>query len=236
MIHTRLRMLAAVCALLALACGCSTPQQNRVLSLNGATQYATVPDAPPLRLASGDFTLAAYIYINEYGPSNHAILSKRGSGNRDGWTFFVAGNFWPQLARRVLFHVSLGDNPFIVSRSTLEAATWYHVALVYQAASETAILYLDGVEDARTPGITAPNASTMVDLHLGRDSSADRYHFNGMIDDVAVFDRALTPEEVVILGKTTLSGNESNLLVYWHFDRADTKDTGPYRFDARLVE
>lgn len=89
------------------------------------------------------------------------------------------------------------DNSFLVSaggRLTLEA--WNHVALTYDGA--TLKIFLNGrlggekrVERDRMAGAARR-------LVFGRrgDNSGDGYHFKGAIDEVAIYDRPLSAEEI----------------------------------------
>jgi hypothetical protein len=217
----------------ALLSGCANG--NRVLSLNGRTDFGHIPDQPSLRLAQGDFSIAGWIHINAHTDSNNSILSKRGQGNSNGWTLYVAGKTWPVLSQKVIFHVSQGDNPFVVSRTSLNAGEWYHVCLVYSAQQKRMVMYIDGKEDAVGDNITQPNAMTSESLYLGRDSVYPRYFFNGMLDDVSIWSRALAPGEVNQLMAMTLSGTEDGLLACWDFDRGDTADKTGHGFDAELI-
>ena len=76
--------------------------------------------------------------------------------------------------------------------------------MVYTAASQTGVFYVDGKPDSRTPGLTPPNPATSVDLHIGRDSFYPRYFLDGMLDDVAIFYKALSPAEVADISEKSL--------------------------------
>ncbi|OPZ29813.1 MAG: hypothetical protein BWZ02_00924 [Lentisphaerae bacterium ADurb.BinA184] len=82
-----------------------------------------------------------------------------------------------------------------------EAAAWHHYALTYDAESDTAVIYLDGVPLAsrgrllaETGGRRSPEA--MINLVVGRDDAMPHRFGNGWLDEIAVYDRALPPERV----------------------------------------
>lgn len=214
----------------ALLAGCGTTGPNRVMKFNGSDEYVRVKDAKALRLADGDFTLTAWIYINKFSnESNSPVMAKRGAESREGWTWYVAGDAWPTLARKLIFHVSQGDNPFAVSNTTFDAGKWYHIAMVYSAAAQAGQFFINGQADSPTPtiGLTPPNPATAVDLHIGRDSFYARYFFDGMVDDVGVFNKALTPVEVRSLATRSLHGREPGLIALWNFDSRSPRDVSP---------
>lgn len=75
------------------------------------------------------------------------------------------------------------------------AGTWVHVVLIKDG--DTKIIYVDGVEALN--GIsTAPFPSDFTELFIGNSSNLGEA-VNGVLDDVAIFSRALTPAEVTSL-------------------------------------
>lgn len=81
---------------------------------------------------------------------------------------------------------------------------WQHIAAVYDGgvlSTSTVHLYLNGVEKTNTKlGGQTSAANTSDSLYaIGFDVSDALGSFNGAIDDVAIFNRALTPTEVLSL-------------------------------------
>jgi hypothetical protein len=94
------------------------------------------------------------------------------------------------------------------SNSNVNDGQWHHVAVTLQDNATISypdvILYVDGIDDT-TPN-TDPEAFNLTadqDVRIGsRPSSNDRF-FMGLIDDVRIYDLALTQEEIAWLaGKT----------------------------------
>ncbi len=77
---------------------------------------------------------------------------------------------------------------------------WSLVAVTYDKATGQEVLYSNGVEIAReNQGAFTPR--TINALHIGARVSSDvlgpgKYAFNGLIDDAAIYDRALTADEI----------------------------------------
>lgn len=220
-----------------LCSGCGTISANRVAEFNGSNQFIQVKDAKDLRLPSGDFTMAAWVNIKQFSKdSNSSVMAKRGPGAHEGWTWYIAGDAWPTLSRKMIYHVSQGDNPFIVSNEIFEAGRWYHIALVYTAETQTGQFYVNGKPDNRATGLVSPNPETKVDLYIGRDSSYARYFFNGMLDDVAIFKRALSPAEITHIASHSLHGKEAGLIALWNFDRNSPRDASPEGHNGVLMQ
>ncbi|MEN6428812.1 MAG: LamG-like jellyroll fold domain-containing protein, partial [Phycisphaerales bacterium] len=89
----------------------------------------------------------------------------------------------------------------------VRANTWYHLTFRYDFESQNRKVYVNGVLTGE--GAAAPYLGTAGDTLVGtfwRPDRADRVPewFNGMIDDVQVYDRALTDAEIqeIMLGLT----------------------------------
>ena len=90
--------------------------------------------------------------------------------------------------------------------ATINDGQWHHVAVTVNASGNT--LYIDGLAAAVT--YNTGNASTSAFLanvsntdamNIGQNenSGGGRFHFNGMLDDVRVYDRALVAGDVTEL-------------------------------------
>ncbi|MEU1508422.1 LamG-like jellyroll fold domain-containing protein [Kitasatospora sp. NPDC005748] len=92
---------------------------------------------------------------------------------------------------------------------------WHHWAAVYRNATREQILYRDGVEVARrtATGAYAGNGP----LVLGHQQFTGA-HLYGQIDEVRVFGRVRTPEEITAQRYQRLSGLEPGLLGHWNFE------------------
>ena len=60
------------------------------------------------------------------------------------------------------------------------------------------------------------SGSIISHLNIGRSELLGGY-FKGVLDDVAIFDRALTQEEIKSIWINRLSGEESGLEIYYDF-------------------
>jgi hypothetical protein len=81
--------------------------------------------------------------------------------------------------------------------TTIEVGTWYHLAGVHDTSSNELKLYLDGVlESTITPTIGSIHSGP-ADFRIGaREYPGAQCYFNGVIDEVRIWDKALRPCEV----------------------------------------
>jgi hypothetical protein len=82
--------------------------------------------------------------------------------------------------------------------------TWYHVAGVYNAAAKTLDIYVNGVLDNSVLSGTVPASQSLpnVNVNIGRRSGG--LYFNGIIDEVRIYNRALLAAEIQIVMSTPM--------------------------------
>ncbi|MEN6577827.1 MAG: LamG domain-containing protein, partial [Phycisphaerales bacterium] len=69
----------------------------------------------------------------------------------------------------------------------------------FETGTRAMKIYIDGVLEATATnqkGFVTPTQATLI---IGARGTADDEYFNGLIDDIRVFDSLLTPEEILIL-------------------------------------
>jgi hypothetical protein len=77
----------------------------------------------------------------------------------------------------------------------LEADTWYHIAAVYDDTGNTYTEYING-EVSRTISVTQGVAASTAEFRIGTDTPNLGHYFNGIIDELRIYSRALTEGEV----------------------------------------
>jgi len=87
----------------------------------------------------------------------------------------------------------------LVSESFITDNQWHHVGLVWDGSYRA--LYVDGIEVAKdTSTLTQPLVSSTGGLYIGSGKNADTGpFFSGLIDDVRIYNRTLSAEEIMAL-------------------------------------
>jgi hypothetical protein len=95
--------------------------------------------------------------------------------------------------------------------STLSSSTWYHIAFVHDGTDVT--LYLNGSsQGTKTGAETSNNAFKGTQLVIGRYTSVPgTYNFNGYIDEVSLFDSALSASDVTAIYNSGVPADLSSL-------------------------
>ena len=157
------------------------------LSFDGTNDYVTVADAASLDL-TGALTLEAW--INPTVLSGYRmILSKTTTGTPSN---YYLGTFGDEVA----FGFSVGGSwrDHVTSGANLVTGTWQHVAVVYSDAANSVRIYVDGEEWLAATETSSLTANTQ-QLRIGIGFSNEA--FGGRIDEVRVYNRALTAAEIV---------------------------------------
>ena len=110
-------------------------------------------------------------------------------------------------------YVNPAANSFFFNTGIAQAM-WFHVATTYDGAT-TVHAYVNGA-DKGTKTLTGPLASTLNTLTVG-GTNGSRY-FIGGIDEVRVWNVARSPSQIQQNMGLRLTGNETGLVGYWHFD------------------
>ena len=123
-------------------------------------------------------------------------MYKTGQGNRD--TFLIA---WSDGNRFVTgLERASDDEGFGVPSQPHPPGAWYHVAGVYDGTD--LIIYVNGFEEGRDTIGTIVAYTTPDPLTIGNilhSNHGNRGVFDGLIDEVEVFDRALQGEEIAAI-------------------------------------
>ena len=88
-------------------------------------------------------------------------------------------------------------NGFWVRGATVTDGNWHHVVAIRDASANEIRIYVDGTEeDSRPATYTAGFDSPTAALNIGWLNLSHGYHFDGTVDEVALYDRALSSDEI----------------------------------------
>lgn len=176
--------------------------RNGAIQFDGATGEIVVADAGDLDTTSA-FTLAYWFQARGYAADSAGLVCKRnGAGDNNAYTTYLKTS-----DRRVYVDVDGSNNRF-ASATTVDTNKWYHLALTYDGslpAAQRVKLWLDGTLDvtANEGSATIPNYTS--NLRVGNTHNAAPNWFNGLIDDVRFYRRALASNEIVLLANTNVA-------------------------------
>ncbi len=167
---------------------------GNALVFNGTTAQVSIPNAASLKLTTG-MTLEAWVYPTASPTNWRAVLDKNvdgyylmastGSGNRPG-----VGGTW------------VSGNQNTIAPSVLAVNAWTHMAATFDGT--TVQMYINGALVASQAQTTALTATTGT-LQIGGDSYPGEF-FAGRIDEVRVYNRALSSAEIQTDMNTPVGG------------------------------
>ncbi|HEX9722342.1 MAG TPA: LamG domain-containing protein [Candidatus Paceibacterota bacterium] len=173
------------------------------LEFNGTSDYAQVPDSPSLDFGAGaDFSITAWIKADIGSSPKMTIVDKRvytppPGQSAMGYSFFLWNNadFGVQLSESTVVNAYTS---YFSPGPDLRDGTWHYVAAaVDRDVSNGGILYVDGtVVLTFDPTLEPGDLSNTNDLYIGRHVPGFDSYFDGSIDDVKIWNKALTPAEV----------------------------------------
>ncbi len=165
---------------------------------------------------AGSFDGTSYIYVphnSSINPTNSITVAAWARSNTSTWnnyTMFVSKRnafvLGPQSGTKLMyFYVYVNNGWRIASFTpTFDITLWHHYAGTYDGTNVK--LYIDGAPVASTTYAGNINTDTGP-LYIGKDDGYSR-QFNGLLDEVAIFNRALSDTEVLALSSSAV--NPSN--------------------------
>ncbi|MEX0866102.1 MAG: LamG-like jellyroll fold domain-containing protein, partial [Pirellulales bacterium] len=162
-------------------------------------QRIEIPDAPSLDLASG-LTLSAWVNVNNLSDFQ-MILAKNPSGTAAA---NLAGNFEFRInagsgTLGLLHQTSAGSTQIgYTSPNAVTAGNWHHVAAALESGGGVR-LYIDGKNAGSFATGTFDGTILNNNPVLIGDRADNTHHFDGKVDDVAIYNAALPPEQIAAL-------------------------------------
>ena len=171
------------------------------LEFDGTDDYVDCGSDSSLdNIFNGGGTVSAWIYPESIGETEARLLDKRTNGT--GWTLhLLSGEPGVGCALKLFHNYDGDDGTYTTTNRDITYNQWTHVAIVYDTsgygASYQAIIYINGssvaltiVNSTGTVDTDAPNA-----LLIGNTGDQGRT-FDGLIDEVAIWDVALDADAV----------------------------------------
>ncbi|MDO8602086.1 MAG: LamG domain-containing protein [bacterium] len=171
---------------------------GQALKFDGTDDHVDLGTSNSLRPGTGDFSAVAWIKNLDNNQWN-SFIGDRNSGSIgtvEGWAMSLrdSGDF------SVILEDSALNTKYYDSPATYVDGIWHHLAFTWNAGTEALTLYADGLPLTPTKGSDEAlgDISPTTRINIGRQPNNGN-PYNGSIDDVRIYNRALSAAEVLQL-------------------------------------
>ena len=159
---------------------------GQCLEFDGADDYIDIADATELRIIA-DLTIEAWIYVHDL-TSNVTIVGK---DRIHEYNLFI------NTAGAVRFQHGDGaaESLALSSPGVIMVNTWYHVMVVRNTITTKVYGYVNSVLHLSPDYVKTPTAGVH-NVEVGRRPVSEDQFFDGLLDEVRIYGRALSQDEV----------------------------------------
>ncbi|QCW77741.1 LamG domain-containing protein [Streptomyces sp. S6] len=172
---------------------------GKAARFDGTTGHARVGQAgSPHVNTSRSFTVSAWAKMDTTKPGKAAIIAAQTGTHKPGFELYYSAGF-----DRWVFNQYATDTaqaqPIRAMQpdgTTARAGEWVHLTGVHDTVAKTLTLYVNGQKAGSAPISNPFHADRSMTIGAGIYSGTTDCHFPGLIDDVRLFQRPVSAEEV----------------------------------------
>lgn len=165
---------------------------ERSIYFDGIQDYIDVGNYKNL---NSSFTISAWINRKN---TDQSILSKRDAAYTNGYDLRITNSGKVEMSWN-------GGIEVITSSTTIPSNKWHHIAVNYNSGK--ANLYIDGILDNTTSGLANPITTTESFIIAAGGKSGTNDFFEGNIDEVRIWDIALTEDQLHYIMNQEIENN-----------------------------
>jgi hypothetical protein len=209
--------------------GWTSGKSGKALRLDGSNDFVAVGDKASLKLSGNSITISAWVRHESDTFKTWEAIATKGDGT---YRLTLCGDgLGCSGGVQNGFYFALNAASVISFSSVVVPQTgrWYHVAVTYDGT--TAIMYINGVRSASDTGSdTIANDTTS--FYIGENSGSLGRQWTGTIDEVRVYNRALSSAEVVNLANPRVVLGEAvsnrSLVGWWPMEEGTSTMIADY--------
>lgn len=167
---------------------------NNAYSFDGSSNYITLP---PTISMSYELSVSFWIKTSQSDPGGglgaRFLISRDLPGLQRDWTIGL-GN-----GGRIQFTTGTQSNDYtLLSSIDINDNTWKHIVIVRDIATTSKKIYVNGQISNTTTFDNQPFTNNTSYIYVGTSYSMNGF-YNGVLDDIRIFNRALTDTEIQTL-------------------------------------
>jgi hypothetical protein len=155
--------------------------------LDGTNGVVSIGTSSLFDFTTSDFSASLWILTTAAQSGNNRIVS-RGEGSVGGWEVILMTD---NRARLATWQAAAGQSTY---STALGSNQWNHIVVLRSAAS--AVWYVNGVAATDSAGTHINPTSYAGGLFLGKYSQSNNFYLAGRIDEVRIYSRALSVDEI----------------------------------------
>ena len=196
------------------------------LHLDGTNSYVEIADSNILNTINQKITISVWIkpiaFPNKYVPILYKGDKRTPEISNRSYTLFLRNDGAIQFASSPKGQSEI----YIFSRSEAVALNeWTHIAGVIDIENNLMQLYVDGFEMGTSGYDWQPEIyESILPFKIGSSHETEietLSPFVGQIDDVSLWNKVLTNDEILQIMENELIGTEEGLVAYWNFNQND---------------
>ncbi len=191
------------------------------LDFDGSTDYVDCGTNSSLDITS-DKSVTAWINPSSTVGMKLIIGKYNRFTTKQQWRFYLDGD------KLMIDHFTSNGNFIrIQSINSIYANNWVHVSAVYKESGYIQQLYINGEEVPFTnhsSGTYTGIKNTLYNTEIGRligGSNNPAWFFEGSLDEICIWNRALTETEIRNNMNKPLTGNEPGLVAYYQMNEGE---------------
>lgn len=163
--------------------------ENAAMDFDGTSAYVDFGNAATLDLIDG-FSISAW--VNRQGAGTYQTIVSRGAtGNGDyALSLFNTGGGY-------VVHLTLEGETFVGAQTISNG--WNHIVAVAETGTDGVVLYLNGELYQTFTTTNDLTGSSTFNGRIGNNDQGENNYFNGLIDDVSLYKKALSANDVEFL-------------------------------------
>ncbi len=188
----------------------TSAQSNQYLHFDKVDDFVQLPDASQYIQNASGFAITGWFYTDALGYGQGMMGFRSGT---QGFYMIILNNGVIECR----YISSAGFHEYVAPANTIVPEMWQHFAWVYDGSSIT--LYANGIvkgSAAASGQITVSNMAFAIGKSL---LGGFNFVYGGRVDEVSVWNKALTQAEIQDMMANELTGQESGLQLYYKFNQ-----------------
>ncbi len=196
-------------------------QSNNSLSFDGINDVVNIPGASShIAASTTGMSLSCWVYATNPSPNYPNFDGIAGFRNESTCDFYLLHLTTTSLEAR--FRNSSGT-AYTATATGFAINTWQHVVMTYDGTSLK--VYINGVQKVSVPASGSISSTSEV-MYLGKvPFSANDFQLGGKLDEVGLWNKALSASEVTCMYNYGHDNSSANLKLYYTFDQGVANGT-----------